>query len=220
MRHKSLPLPWELKEMSEDGFFKGYANTRKKDYYGDIIKEGAFARTIEHHNGKFPLLWFHDPRIPIGLSKSMREDGHGLFIEGQLDLDIEEGRRIRSGMLKGYIDRMSIGYDTLRESFDKAQNARILEEVKLWEVSMITKNFAANDEALVTGVKGVIGLRDTDADPDLIRAAIKNLQALLERKEAGREPPPTAQDAPNHAGGSEYSTLRQIEELKALIRVA
>src|SRR5690606_16996933 len=50
-------------------------------------------------------------------------------------------------------DRMSIGYRTIQEDYDKDQDARILKEVQLLEYSMITKNFAANDAALLTSVK-------------------------------------------------------------------
>lgn len=218
-------LRFEVKEMTEAGEFKGYASTRKKDSYGDIVAPGAFKRTIDHNAGAVPVLWFHDPMRPIGKSMMMAEDEHGLYTEGVLDLDIEDGRRVYSGMRKGYIDRMSIGFMTMRDSWDKQQDARIIEEVKLLEYSMITKNFAANDAALVTGVKSlpglldqVVGLKDTDADAETIRKAIDALTALLQGKSSASATS-TLTDAPIQRAGSDDATLRAlINEMKAALR--
>lgn len=151
METKALRM--EIKEVTDEGQFEGYASTRDKDHGGDIVAEGAFKNTIAQKEGKFPILFFHDPMRPIGISVEMREDGHGLYTKGQLDLDVEDGKRVYSGLRKGYIDRMSIGYRTIDSEFDPKRDARILKEVDLLEYSMITKNFAMNENALVTGVK-------------------------------------------------------------------
>ncbi len=151
METKALKV--EIKQVTEEGEFEGYASTRDKDKGGDIVAEGAFTNTITQKGGKFPILFFHDPMRPIGLSVDMKEDGHGLYTKGQLDLDIEDGRRVHSGMKKGYIDRMSIGYRTIDSEWDPKSDSRILKEIDLLEYSMITKHFAMNENALVTGVK-------------------------------------------------------------------
>ena len=56
MEHKSLKF--NVKAVSEQGEFEGYASTHKKDIYGDIVQPGAFKRTIDHNGGAVPLLWF------------------------------------------------------------------------------------------------------------------------------------------------------------------
>jgi HK97 family phage prohead protease len=182
MEHKAFRF--EIKGISDSGEFEGYASTRKKDSYGDVVVKGAFKRTIDHNKDGFPILWFHDPSMPIGKSITLAEDDHGLYTKGQIDLDTELGKRVYSGMKKGYIDRMSIGYRTLQEDFE--EGTRLLKEVQLLEYSMITKGFAANDTALITSVKSfpsvlqqVKQLTSNDIDPRLIQDAIKSLQALL-----------------------------------------
>lgn len=155
MEIKSLGL--EVKELSEPGEFKGYVSTRGKDAHGDVIEEGAFKRTLEHHGSRFPALWFHDPRSPIGMG-DLTEDGHGLYVEGALDLDVEAGRDVYSGMQKGYIDRFSIGFRVVNDEFDRDNDTRILKEIALLEFSPVTRNFAANDEALLAGVKSFADL--------------------------------------------------------------
>lgn len=151
-----LAMPFEMKAVGSEksGKFEGYASTRKLDSDRDIVMPGAFKRTIDHHKDTgLALLWFHDPTQPIGGLKLLGEDEKGLVVEGECDLDIQRGAEVYSGMVKKYIDRMSIGYLAKRHRYDRTKNARLLDEVALREVSMITKMFAANDEALVTSLK-------------------------------------------------------------------
>lgn len=175
MEYKALKF--KMENITEGGDFEGYASTRSKDLVGDIVEEGAFKRTLDHSGGRVPLLFFHDPMKPIGMTRRMEEDSKGLYTEGRIDLDTEVGRDVYSGMKKGYIDRMSIGYNTLRDDYDREKDARVLKEVKLMECSMITKNFAANEEALLTRVKSLHYLNG--GNPHLIHQAIEALEALL-----------------------------------------
>src|SRR5690606_9895227 len=82
------------------------------------------------------------------------EDEHGLFVRVKIDLDNPDGRKVYSGVRNGYIDRFSIGFQTLREDVDR-DGYRHIKEIKLFEISMITRNFAANELALVTGYKSL-----------------------------------------------------------------
>lgn len=152
--HLAMKLDLKSTGAKGSGEFEGYASTRKLDSDKDIVQPGAFKRTIDHHKDTgLALLWFHDPSQPIGGLKLLGEDAKGLLVSGEVDTDIQRGAEVYSGMVKGYIDRMSIGYEAKRARYDRDQKARLLDEVALREVSMITRNFAANDEALVTGLK-------------------------------------------------------------------
>jgi HK97 family phage prohead protease len=189
MEYEQKSLGFEIKAINKSGMFEGYASTRKKDSYGDIVEKGAFKRTIDHSKGVVPLLWFHDPYTPIGMTKGMHEDTNGLFITGELDLDIEQGRNVHSGMSKGYIDRMSIGYNVEKKDYDK--DTRYLKEIILLEVSPVTRNFAANDTALITGVKNNLALA---SELKSLGADLKELIALL-RKPDALNSTPTLKDA-------------------------
>ncbi|MFH3733486.1 HK97 family phage prohead protease, partial [Acinetobacter baumannii] len=74
--------------VQEDGFFSGYlADFNNIDSNGDVIRKGAFLKTIEEWNskGKYPaIFWNHDPDEPIGVFTLMREDEKGLYVEGRL----------------------------------------------------------------------------------------------------------------------------------------
>ncbi len=150
----------EFKALDEaQGIFEGYlACFGNVDSYKDVIDHGAFTKTLSEAELSrerksapylFPLLWQHNPTEPIGGFLEMREDAKGLYVKGQIDLDIEQGRRAFSGMIKGYLRGLSIGYDTIKEQFK--DGLRRLKEIRLWEGSTVT--FAANPLTYVDGVK-------------------------------------------------------------------
>jgi HK97 family phage prohead protease len=146
------------------GEFEGYlAVFGNEDYNGDIIEKGAFTKTLrEAYEIKdrrkatflFPLLWMHDVDDPCGGFFDMKEDTKGLYVKGMCDMDTERGRRAFSGMQKGYMAQMSIGYDTIKATRDQ-KGIRHLLETRLWEGSVVTTGYAANGEANVTQTKTV-----------------------------------------------------------------
>ena len=194
MEFKTFKL--QVKEIDETGRFAGHSSVFNNiDTYNDIVEKGAFVKTISDNKGIFPILWMHDPSNPIGISTA-KEDEKGLFVEGQLDFDNPEAKKVYSGLKKGYIDRMSIGYQTIKSDTD-GDGIRHLKEIKLIENSLLTKNFAANELALVESVKAlgdsnfpdllkaVVQLKkDGTTNKEKIQDAINNLKALL-----GDEPP-------------------------------
>lgn len=161
-------LKFEIKALNDAGEFEGYAAVKGNiDAYGDIIQNGAFKRTIRNKKS-FPILFMHDPAKPVGLSTFMKEDEKGLFTRGQLDLSTELGKMVHSGLKMGYIDSMSIGYKVIQDDMDKRGN-RLLKEIKLLEYSLITKGFAANELAMVSGFKSM-------PDYDSLQRRIKELE--------------------------------------------
>lgn len=150
-----LNLEIKQEELTEEGTFKGYAAMfGNQDSYGDIIEKGAFLKTINEKGCRIKLLWQHNTREIIGKFTSMREDEKGLFVEGKLFLggDVPLATQAYRLLKEGAITGMSIGYRTLKERFDaEKKNIRYLEEVDLFEASLVT--FPANMEATVTDVK-------------------------------------------------------------------
>lgn len=168
----------ELKTTEDaTGEFQGYLSVfHNTDSYKDIVEPGAFQKTINDARGRggkylFPVLWQHDPSEPIGGFLEMREDRKGLWVKGQLDLDTEKGRRAYSGLKKGYLDGLSIGYDTIKQKY--AGEIRHLLEVRMWEGSIVT--FPANPDTRIAGVKTACGstsfpLADRETDWDAAKA--------------------------------------------------
>lgn len=164
LEHKTVKF--EVKEVNEEeGTFEGYAATFSKtpDAYGDIIDKGAFKKTLKERFNRIKILWNHYILEPIGKPLEMIEDDKGLFVKGKLSLGVQRAREVLSLMKDGVITELSIGYDTMKETYD--EGIRHLEEIRLWDFSPVT--FAANPEAVVTNVKkatsfGNLPLADRD----------------------------------------------------------
>jgi HK97 family phage prohead protease len=174
-----------LKSHEADGSFSGYASVFGiTDSQGEAVAPGAFERslTVWAQRGKMPkLLWQHDYRQPIGFWQEMREDAHGLFVKGQLLLDLAQGREAYSLLKNGVVDGLSIGFVTVRSRRADGRNGgslvRILEEVNLQEVSLVT--FAANPKAKVACVKMV------DPALDAVLGGLDQLREFLRQKKGG-----------------------------------
>ncbi len=145
-------IGFEFKEVDEDeGTFEGYAATFSKhpDSYGDIIKPGAFTKTLKEMAKRIKILWHHNPWEPIGIPLSLTEDAKGLLVKGKLSLGVQRAREVLALMKDGVVTEMSIGYHSVKETWDG--EVRLLEEIRLYDVSPVT--FAANPEAVVLGAK-------------------------------------------------------------------
>ena len=142
-----------LEEMDDEkGSFKGYASIWGiVDSYGDVVVKGAFKRTLKD-NKQFPLLWSHALMEPMGIIEA-KEDSIGLAVKGQINVDVQRGREIRSLMRQGAVPGLSIGFQTVREEYDRTTDpaTRQLLEVKLWEISPCV--FQACPGALADEVK-------------------------------------------------------------------
>jgi len=77
---------FEIKKLSDDGTFEGYAATFNNiDAGGDKILPGAFRKTLREKK-RFPIHWYHDVRVPLG-EIELKEDSHGLKSVGELLID-------------------------------------------------------------------------------------------------------------------------------------
>ena len=139
---------FDLKAVSDDGFFSGYASVfGNVDSYGDVVVAGAFAETIAEWStrGKMPpVLWNHRTDEPIGMYTLMKEDAHGLYVEGQLLASaVKRASEVLALMKAGVIDGLSIGYEV--QDYKRSVDDEITEllKIKLWEVSIVT--FPANE---------------------------------------------------------------------------
>jgi HK97 family phage prohead protease len=150
---KRLGFTLELKSLDAQGRFAGYASVFDVvDNQRDIILGGAFARTLRERTHEIKLLWQHQQEEPIGVFDRMFEDARGLYVEGTLLLDVQRAMEAYTLLKAGAISGLSIGYSPVRYRIDAQTGIRLLAEVELWEVSLVT--FPANAAANVTVVKG------------------------------------------------------------------
>lgn len=144
----------ELKQLQQDGTFAGYAAVFDVvDNQRDIILQGAFSRTLQLAKD-IKLLWQHDTKEPIGVFTQIREDAHGLYVEGRLLLDVQRAREAYALMKEGALSGLSIGYGAKHYDIDPDTGVRVISDVELFEVSVVT--FPANEAARVTQVKSPV----------------------------------------------------------------
>jgi uncharacterized protein len=143
-------------ESKEYGLFEGYGSVfGNKDLGNDVIEKGAFAKSIKRRTNKgVKLLYQHKSDMPIGVFDEIREDDHGLVVKGRLALKTQAGAEAYELLKMGALDGLSIGFrvNPSEVSYDKRNNKRIIKEVDLMEVSLVT--FPMNPQATVRSVKG------------------------------------------------------------------
>lgn len=155
LHKKSLALA--IKQVGEAGVFEGYGSTFDVlDQGGDIVVRGAYAKTLEHRGARgIKLLYEHNPSEPIGVWEDLREDDVGLYCRGRLLIeDLPKAREVHALMRAGAVDGLSIGYRVVDSARDTQQGARLLQEVDLREISVVT--FPMNETSRIASVKGEI----------------------------------------------------------------
>lgn len=158
---RRMTRPFTVKSISEKGEFSGYGSVFDvKDDYGDMVIKGAFAKSLAdwEKQGKLPkMLWQHKIDEPIGAYAKMKEDEHGLYVEGQILVDAgATEKRAYTHLKAGSVDGLSIGYTLAPGGYEynKDLDAFLLKQINLWEVSIVT--FPANTEATVDAVKSAL----------------------------------------------------------------
>lgn len=177
----------------ETGKFSGYlARFGEEDSYRDIIKKGAFKRTlneIKKSGRSVPILWQHNTREPIGVFTSIKEDNQGLLVEGKLVLDTQRGREANALIAAGALTGMSIGFRTVKSLWDEEARIRTLLDLDLMEGSLVT--FPAMDKARIkkNEIKTIRNLETCLRDAGFSRDQAKGIAAHgfngLEQRDAG-----------------------------------
>lgn len=170
------------------------------DRGGDIVEPGAFKASLADWRKKKalpPMLWQHDPSMPIGVWTGLEEDEKGLKVTGQLVLDVPAAAQARALIMAGAVKGLSIGYRTIDYLIDRTTGARHLKKLDLWEISLVT--FPMLPEALVNGVKS-LNPRALEAalrrDCNLSSADAVKAVAIVKQhlRDAGGQPEPDCRD--------------------------
>ncbi len=144
-----------LAKVEADGMFEGYASLfQVPDLGRDVVEPGAFAESLRRRGPTgIKLLWQHDPAEPIGRWLSLTENARGLFVRGQLSLQVARAREIHALMREGAVDGLSIGFRAERVRTEARTGLRRLYKIDLWEISVVT--FPMLPQARVTAVKQI-----------------------------------------------------------------
>ena len=146
-------VPLDASRIGVDGTFSGYASLfNVADMSNDIIRPGAFAAALAKRGARgIRMLYQHRAGEPVGVWTTLQEDSRGLYAEGQLTLGSSKARDILALLKSGALDGLSIGFKAQRAQRSAKSAPRILTEVDLWEISIVT--FPMLPGARVTSVK-------------------------------------------------------------------
>ena len=176
--------PDEALTVTDGAVVAGYASVfGRRDGGGDVVLPGAYAASLgalRQSGRRVKMLWQHDPAQPIGVWDEVREDARGLWVKGRLLTDVARGREAAALLAAGAIDGLSIGYRA-RRATRNAEGGRQLQEIELWEVSLVT--FPMHSDARVAAKAGA-ALRAEEAFGEIaaaLGAARTSLRALHQR---------------------------------------
>ncbi|WP_417667355.1 HK97 family phage prohead protease [Roseibium sp.] len=118
----------------------GYASLfGQRDGAGDIVRPGAFRATLARRRARgIAMLWQHDPFRPIGMWTGMAEDHRGLRVTGRLLQSVAQGREAAALIAAGALTGLSIGFKARKARRGRDGRSRILFDIDLWEVSLVT----------------------------------------------------------------------------------
>jgi HK97 family phage prohead protease len=152
LENRKIECEFSIKSLGVDGRFAGYASVfNLVDRQRDVLLRGAFAETLKGRMREIKFLWQHNMAEPIGIFTDIFEDERGLYVEGRLLLEVARASEAYALLKAGAIGGLSIGYSPLRYTIDPDTGVRLLSQVELWEVSLVT--FPANQAATVTVLK-------------------------------------------------------------------
>ncbi|MEQ1717269.1 MAG: HK97 family phage prohead protease [Hyphomicrobium sp.] len=140
MTRRSTSTRLNIKSVTEDGTFEGYASLFDREDLGhDMIAPGAFRETLRVRGAAgIKMLFQHDPAEPIGVWDEIREDAKGLFVRGRLMMAVARAREVLSLMRAGALDGLSIGFKPQESRRDARSGIRRIGKVDLWEISVVT----------------------------------------------------------------------------------
>ncbi len=115
--------------------FAGYAALfGRRDAGRDVIRAGAFARTLADRAGPIPLLWQHRPDLRIGWIETAAEDARGLRVIAALT---NRTSAVADALRRGAATGLSFGYRA--RAFRRDPAGRELLDIDLVEVSLVTR---------------------------------------------------------------------------------
>ena len=157
-----------LSACSGTGVFVGYASLfGMRDAAGDIVMPGAFKASLQKRGREnIRMLFQHHPAQPVGTWLEMIENERGLLVRGRLDPNVQRARELLSLLESKGLDGLSIGFKAVKAARDRANNARLLLQVDLWEVSLVTFPMLAGARVSTVLVKQLAAAHQLFSQPN------------------------------------------------------
>ena len=136
----------------------GYASTYDQPYpiwggaafggFDEVIAAGAFDKSVRERDD-VRFLINHDG-VPLARTKSgtmtLEADDVGLLVDATLDRSSPIVQSLRSAMERGDMDQMSFAFEVVKQEWSPDYTQRRINEVKLYDVSVVT--YPANDQTM------------------------------------------------------------------------
>jgi uncharacterized protein len=141
--------------MNEHVEIEGYASLFwTRDLNDDVTAAGAFSASLARTGPDgVKMLFQHESGEPVGVWDEIAEDGRGLWVRGRILTVTPQGRLVAALVKAGALDGLSIGFRTVKARPDESGRLRVLTEVELWEVSIVT--FPMLPQARIESVRTV-----------------------------------------------------------------
>lgn len=149
------------------GYLSSFGN---KDFDGDIIVKGAYAKTLKERRDQILFLHQHNWDTPFGGFDELEEDEKGLrfvsapFVKG-VSFHEDALKLYEAGVYKEH----SVGFITVKAENEEETRTRYIKEIKLYEGSVVT--IGANDQTPFTGFK--TGMKEIQERTSAIMKAIR-----------------------------------------------
>jgi uncharacterized protein len=162
----------EMRAEGDGRTFTGYAALFNEPSlplpFTEYIRPGAFKRSLQSRN-RMMLLWNHDTSNPLASTRNgslkLEEDARGLKVTAtlpQTSLANDLSVLIREGV----IDSMSFGFSVKRDTWSQDGQTRYLEDVTLYEVSLVST-------PAYEATAGTVSVRSGISADDLADALLK-----------------------------------------------
>jgi|ERR1039457_977057 HK97 family phage prohead protease len=164
----------ELRSITGDGIFEGYAATwDTPDLGNETIQRGAFLASLSSRTNKLPILLSHSE--PIGVFNIVKEDSRGLFVQGQLNMETQNGRDTFALIKQGAISGLSIAFIPV-DSVSARDGSHTITKLNLLEISLVA--VPRQPAAQITSVRSLDTSEDLEEqDLACIIAALKKFAA-------------------------------------------
>lgn len=155
MQLETLSLPFAIRSVNENnnqtrGYIEGYASVFGViDSYNTIFERGCFDKSLKEY-GMPAFLLHHSSTNPAGITLEAREDNNGLYVKGEMNLEVQEVKEAYALAKQGALKGISVGFIP-RKWQDNEEYIRSFQEVDLMEYSLVT--FPANPLAKVKAVR-------------------------------------------------------------------
>ena len=169
------------------GSFEGIAAVFSNvDRQNDAIIPGAFTRTLETFVKSGFLANAHDWSEPVGTISEAYEVSEGLYVRGQFHSTPKAQllrKVIRERLERGKDVAMSIGFQITDDEFDQEKSVRMLKEIELFEVSVVS--VPANPLARIASIKQIEPEAESEETYERRRVEIRRalLTYLAEREQ-------------------------------------